>query len=183
MTLDGLPYVGHFTSKTPNMYIASGFAKWGMTNSIASSMILRDLIISGKSPWRDVYNPSRLTISASTKNFVVENLNVAEQLIGGKLSAVPNHVEIKPCEGKLVEANGQRAGAYRDEQGKLHVVDTTCTHMGCELNWNSAETSWDCPCHGSRFSNEGDIIEGPAVRPLEFNKDVNTIEKLIKDHY
>ena len=183
MTLDGLPYVGHFTSKTPNMYIATGFAKWGMTNSIASSMILRDLIIRGNSPWQDVYNPSRLTISASTKNFVVENLNVAEQLIEGKLSAVPDHVEIKPGEGKLIEANGQRAGAYRDEQGKLHVVDTTCTHMGCEVNWNSAETSWDCPCHGSRFSNEGDIIEGPAVRPLEFNKDVNTIEKLIKDHY
>jgi len=55
--------------------------------------------------------------------------------------------------------------------------------MGCEVNWNSAETSWDCPCHGSRFSNEGDIIEGPAIRPLEFNKDVNTIEKLIKEHY
>jgi len=165
------------------MYIATGFAKWGMTNSIASSMILKDLIIRGKSPWQDVYNPSRLTITASTKNFVVENLNVAEQLIEGKLSAVPDHVELKPGEGKLVEANGQRAGAHRDEQGKLHVVDTTCTHMGCEVNWNSAETSWDCPCHGSRFSIEGDIIEGPAVRPLEFNKDVNTIEKLIKDHY
>ena len=68
-------------------------------------------------------------------------------------------------------------------KGKLHVVDTTCTHMGCEVNWNSAEKSWDCPCHSSRFSNEGEIIEGPAVRPLEFNKDVNTIEKLIKDHY
>ena len=183
MTLDGLPYVGHFTSKTPNMYIATGFAKWGMTNSIASSMILKDLIINGKSPWQDVYNPSRLTISASTKNFVVENLNVAEQLIEGKISVVPDHVEIKPGEGKLVEVNGQRAGAHRDGQGKLHVVDTTCTHMGCEVSWNSAETSWDCPCHGSRFSIEGDIIEGPAVRPLEFNKDVNTIEKLIKDHY
>jgi glycine/D-amino acid oxidase-like deaminating enzyme/nitrite reductase/ring-hydroxylating ferredoxin subunit len=183
MTLDGLPYVGYLTSKTPNMYMATGFAKWGMTNSIASSMLIRDLIISGKSPWQDVYNPSRLTISASTKNFVVKNLNVAEQLIEGKLSTVSNHVEIKPGEGKLVEANGQRAGAYKDELGKLHVVDTTCTHMGCEVNWNSAETSWDCPCHGSRFSDEGEIIEGPAVRPLEFNKDVSTIEKLIKDHY
>ena len=183
MTMDGLPFVGHFTSKTPNMYIATGYGKWGMTNSIASAMILRDLIISGKSPWQDVYNPSRQTISASAKNFVIENLNVADKLIKGKISPLPQHVEIKPGKGEIIKANGERAGAYRDEQGTLHVVDTTCTHMGCELNWNSAEISWDCPCHGSRFSYEGDIIEGPAVKPLDFHKDVNTIEKLINDHF
>lgn len=183
MTLDGLPFVGHFTSETPNMYIATGFGKWGMTNSIASSMILRDLIISGKSPWQDVYNPSRLTITASAKNFVVQNLNVADQLIEGKISSLQEHVDIKPGEGKIIESNGERAGAYRDEQVSLHVVDTTCTHLGCEVNWNSAERSWDCPCHGSRFSIEGDVIEGPAVKPLEFNKDVNTLEKLIKEDF
>ena len=183
MTLDGLPFVGHFTSKTPNMYIATGYGKWGMTNSIASSMILRDLIISGKSPWQDVYNPSRLTITASAKNFVVQNLNVADQLIEGKVLPVPKPTEIKSGKGGIIEATGERAGAYRDEQGTLHVVDTTCTHMGCEVNWNSAERSWDCPCHGSRFSHAGDIIEGPAVRPLEFHKDVNTIKKLVKEKY
>jgi glycine/D-amino acid oxidase-like deaminating enzyme/nitrite reductase/ring-hydroxylating ferredoxin subunit len=183
MTLDGLPYVGHFTSDTPNMYIATGFAKWGMTNSIASSLILRDLIMTGKSPWQDVYNPSRESIAASAKNFVVQNLNVAHELIVGKISALPEQEIIKPGEGKVVEANGQRAGAHRDEQGILHVVNTTCTHMGCEVNWNSAEKSWDCPCHGSRFSYGGDIIEGPAVNPLNFQTDVDTLEKLIKDDY
>ncbi|MHB8124763.1 MAG: FAD-dependent oxidoreductase [Desulfitobacteriaceae bacterium] len=183
MTLDGLPYVGHFTSKTPNMYIATGYGKWGMTNSIASAMILRDLITIGRSPWQDVYNPSRQTIAASAKNFIVENFNVANKLIEGKIPLPPEHVEIKSGEGKIIEANGQRAGGYRDEQGALHVVDTTCTHMGCELNWNSAEKSWDCPCHGSRFSYEGDIIGGPAVTPLNFKKDVNTIEKLLKDNF
>ena len=183
MTMDGLPFVGHFTSKTPNMYIATGYGKWGMTNGIASSMILRDLIISGKSPWQDVYNPSRLTISSSAKNFVIENLNVADKLIEGKLFPLQEHVEIKPGKGEIIEANGERAGAYRDEQGTLHVVNTTCTHMGCECNWNSAEKSWDCPCHGSRFSYEGDIIEGPAVKPLDFHKDVNTIAKLITEHF
>ena len=183
MTLDGLPYVGHFTSNTPNLYIATGYGKWGMTNSMASSMILRDLIIDGKSAWQDAYNPSRETLIASTKTFVVENLNVAQELIEGKLSPLPSNVDIKPGEGKIIEANGQRAGAYRDEQGTLHVVDTTCTHMGCELNWNSAEKSWDCPCHGSRFSYEGDVIEGPALRPLDIHNDVNTIEKLLNDDY
>jgi len=138
MTLDGLPFVGHFTSKTPNMYIATGYGKWGMTNSIASAIILRDLIISGKSPWQDVYNPSRLTISASTKNFVVQGINVAEKLIGGKIATLPEQVEIKPGNGEIIEANGERAGAYRGERGTLHVIDTICTHLGCEVNWNSA---------------------------------------------
>jgi len=167
MTLDDVPYVGHFTSNTPNMYIATGFGKWGMTNSTASSLILRDLIIDGRSPWQDVYNPSRQTIAASAKTFVVENLNVAKELIKGKASPLPEDVDIKSSEGKVIEAEGQRAGAYRDNQGTLHVVNTTCTHLGCELMWNSAEKSWDCPCHGSRFSYEGDIIEGPAIKPLD----------------
>lgn len=183
MTLDGLPYVGHFTSKTPNMYIATGYCKWGMTNSIAAAMILKDLIINGRSPWQDVYDPSRQTALSSAKNFIVENLNVADKLIEGKLSQLPEQVEVKPGEGKIIKANGQRTGVYRDEQGILHTVDTTCTHMGCELNWNSAEKSWDCPCHGSRFSYKGEVIEGPALKPLNIQKDVNTIEKLIKDHF
>ncbi|MEN6317097.1 MAG: FAD-dependent oxidoreductase [Clostridiaceae bacterium] len=183
MTLDDVPYIGHFTSDTPNMYIATGFGKWGMTNSTVSSLILRDLIIAGKSPWQDVYNPSRKTLAASAKTFVVENLNVAKELIKGKTSRLPDDVDINADEGKVIEAEGQRAGAYKDEHGTMHIVNTTCTHMGCELMWNSAEKSWDCPCHGSRFSYEGDIIEGPAVKPLDMHNDVNTIEKVIKDHF
>jgi glycine/D-amino acid oxidase-like deaminating enzyme/nitrite reductase/ring-hydroxylating ferredoxin subunit len=183
MTLDGLPFVGHFTSKTPNMYITTGYCKWGMTNSIAAAMILKDLIINGKSPWQDVYNPSRQTILSSARNFIVENLNVADKLIAGKISSLPEQVEVKPGEEKIIEANGQRTGVYRDEQSMLHTVDTTCTHMGCELNWNSAEKSWDCPCHGSRFSYKGEVLEGPALKPLNLQKDINTIEKLIKDHF
>jgi glycine/D-amino acid oxidase-like deaminating enzyme/nitrite reductase/ring-hydroxylating ferredoxin subunit len=183
MTLDDVPYVGHFTPKTENMYVATGYGKWGMTNSMVSAMILKNLIVHGESPWQDVYNPLRQTIVASAKNFVVENLNVAGQLIEGKISTPPEHVDIKPGEGKIIESEGHRSGAYRDEQGTLHVVNTTCTHMGCEINWNSAEKTWDCPCHGSRFTYEGDIVEGPAVRPLNAHKDVNTVEKLVKDKF
>lgn len=183
MTLDDVPYVGHFTSDTPNMFIATGFGKWGMTNSTASSMILRDMIMEGRSPWQDVYNPSRQTIMASAKSFIVENLNVAKELIKGKTTPVPDETNIQTSEGKVIKAEGQRAGAYRDNQGTLHVVNTTCTHMGCELMWNSAEKSWDCPCHGSRFSYEGDIVEGPAVSPLDKSNDVNTIEKVVKEYF
>jgi len=170
MTVDGVPYIGQFSAKTPHMYLATGFAKWGMTNSTVSAILLRDLIIKGESPWQDVYNPSRGTIAASAKNFLVENLNVAKELIEGKITPVPEEGEIKPGEGKVIMVDGQRTGAYRDEKGTLHLVDTTCTHLGCELNWNAAEKSWDCPCHGSRFTYEGDIIEGPTVKPLKKHK-------------
>jgi len=171
MTLDDIPYIGRFTANTPNLYITTGYGKWGMTNSTASAMLLRDLIIKGTSPWEEVYDPSRQTLAASAKNFLVENLDVAEKFITGKLSPLPKDVDIAPGEGKIVEANGQRTGAYRDEKGTLHLVDTTCTHLGCELSWNSAEKYWDCPCHGSRFSYEGEIIDGPTVKPLRTDKE------------
>jgi len=183
MTLDDIPYIGRFKSDTPNLYIATGFGKWGMTNSTVASLLLRDLIIMGRSPWQEVYNPSRKTIAASAKTFVMENLNVAKELIKGKLASIPEDVELEPGEGKVVEVGGEKAGAYKDYDGKVYVVNTTCTHMGCELKWNSAEKTWDCPCHGSRFSYKGDVVEGPAVHPLERDNDVNTVEKLIKDDF
>ncbi|OQB14695.1 MAG: Gamma-glutamylputrescine oxidoreductase [Firmicutes bacterium ADurb.Bin193] len=183
MTVDGIPYIGQYKSDTPNLYITTGFGKWGMTNSTVSAMLLKDLIVYGKSRWQEVYNPSRQTIIASAKSIVVENLNVAKELIKGKIMPVPQDVEIKNGEGKVVKAEGQRTGAYRDENENLHLVNTTCTHMGCELNWNSAERSWDCPCHGSRFSYDGKVLEGPAISPLDYDNDVNTVEKLIKDKF
>lgn len=168
-TMDGAPYAGHLTSKTSNIYVATGFDKWGMTNSTASAMIIRDLIVSGKNPWVDVYNPSRVDVSASAAKFVKENADVAVSLISGKLEMPPGNADLEKGEAKLVASNSQRLGAYRDEKGMLHVVDTTCTHMGCELRWNDAERTWDCPCHGSRFTYEGEIVEGPAINPLSHN--------------
>ncbi|NLX62899.1 MAG: FAD-dependent oxidoreductase, partial [Tissierellia bacterium] len=182
-TPDGIPYIGYFTSNTPNLYIATGFQKWGMTNSMVSAMIIKDLIVKGESPWQEVYSPSRKNIIQGAKNFIVENLKVAEHLIDGKISPLPKEIHLKPGEAKVVKIQGERVGAYKDKGGKIHLVNTTCTHMGCKLNWNSAEKSWDCPCHGSRFTYTGEIIEGPAVKPLSFTDDVNTIEKLLKEDF
>jgi len=172
-SMDEIPYIGHLTSDTPNIYVATGFRKWGMTNSTVAALMFRDLIMNGGSPWSDVYSPSRFTPSASAKNFVKENLNVAKHLIVGKLSPAPTETDIPRGEGKIIEVDGQRMGAYRDENGVLHIVDTTCTHLGCELQWNSAEKSWDCPCHGSRFTYEGEIIDGPALHQLSHIKHPN----------
>ncbi len=166
MPLDNVPYVGNLTSNTPHIYLATAFRKWGMTNSTAAAIILRDLIIKGENPWTPVYDPSRFTPMASAKNFIVENANVAQQFVTGKLSLNSKDVDISVGEGKILEIKGQRVGAYKDESNKLHFVNTTCTHLGCEIQWNSAENSWDCPCHGSRYTYEGDVIEGPTTRPL-----------------
>lgn len=165
-TPDEVPYAGPLTSKTPNLYIACGFRKWGMTNGTASAHLIADLIVKDESPYQDLYDPSRFTLAGSVKNFVVENADVAKQFVSGKLSPVPDEPDLAPMEGRVVEGEGQKLGVFKDGGGRLHWVDTTCPHMGCELAWNSAEHSWDCPCHGSRFTCEGDILEGPAQKPL-----------------
>ncbi len=166
MTIDSIPYVGHLTSKATNVFVATGFGKWGMTNSTASAMILTDLITKGESKWSPVYNPSRFDVNSIPK-LVSENLDVAVTLVGGKITPIPNDVEIKNGEAKVISVEGESFGAYRDENGKLHIVDITCTHLGCELVWNEAEKTWDCPCHGSRFSYNGDNVEGPAFNQLK----------------
>lgn len=167
MTVDSVPYVGYLNSRTTNILVATGFGKWGMTNSTASAKILTDLITKGESPWAPVYSPSRFDIIASGAKLVSENLDVAETLLGGKITPAPKDVDIKNGEAKVINVDGEKVGAYRDEQGNLHMVDVTCTHLGCELVWNEAETTWDCPCHGSRFSYDGENIEGPAFNPLK----------------
>ncbi|QAA30341.1 FAD-dependent oxidoreductase [Clostridium manihotivorum] len=165
ITIDNLPYVGLINSNTSRVFVATGFGKWGMTNSTAAAIIITDLIADGKNKWQEVYSPSRFDISSVPK-IVETNLDVAKNLIKGKLEALPEELEVKNGEAKVVKVNGERLGAYRDEDGNLHVVNTTCTHLGCELEWNEAEKTWDCPCHGSRFNYDGDNVEGPAFNKL-----------------
>ena len=175
ITLDGVPYVGNLTSSSENIYVATGYGEWGMTNGTAAANILRDIIVKNESPYREVYNPYRNITVDGIKNFVKENFDVAKELIKGKLEVGQCNVDLKNDEGKMVEIDGERYGAYRDINGELHIVDITCTHLGCELKWNSAEKSWDCPCHGSRFTFEGDVIEGPAFKRLNQYKEKNFI--------
>lgn len=176
MTIDGIPFVGHLTSQSGNIYVATGFNKWGMSNSTAAAMILKDLIVNGANPWAPVYDPHRLTIPSIT-TLVTQNANVAKELISGKLRPAAENAQIKKGEAAIINVDGDKAGAYRDENGKLHVLDITCTHMGCELAWNNAELSWDCPCHGSRFSYEGQVAEGPALNRLkEIGEGANRVE-------
>ncbi len=167
VTLDGVPYIGRITSRHPNIYVATGFYKWGMSTSALSAMMIRDLILEKENRYAELFTPSRFKADPSIKHFVTQNADVAKELVTGKIEIVHLKPEdLVPGQGGVVKHQGKRAGAYRDENGLLYLLDTTCTHMGCEVKWNEAERSWDCPCHGSRFDYKGEVIEGPATEAL-----------------
>jgi glycine/D-amino acid oxidase-like deaminating enzyme/nitrite reductase/ring-hydroxylating ferredoxin subunit len=160
---DKIPYIGYLKKGKDNLFVATGFRKWGMTTSAVAAMLIRDLIVWGSNPWQDVYSPQRgMGLKAAGKTAGM-NVEVAAELITGKLAkAGPS----KSGEAWVESRRGKKIGYYRDPQGEIHRVDLTCTHLGCEVAWNSAEKTWDCPCHGSRFTPDGEIISGPALKPL-----------------
>ena len=168
-SIDHLPYIGKFAPQSRRLYTATGFHKWGLAQGVAAAMILEDLILGRENPWASLYDPGRMKPLASAKDFVKETANVASRFISDRVTKRGGRDadELAPGEGDIVQLDGQKVAGFRDEDGTLHAVSTACTHMGCQLNWNSGDRSWDCPCHGSRFSPDGEILHGPAVRPLE----------------
>ena len=164
---DGLPYIGE--TLEGDVYVATGFSTDGLTYGVLSAMIFDDLINGRENRWAEIYKATRFTPVKSAKNFIKENLDVAAQfkdLLPGQADA-EEFREVKAGEGKVVEADNSKLAVYRDESGQVHCVSAVCTHMGCIVDWNNAEKSWDCPCHGSRFEISGEIIEGPALDPLK----------------
>ena len=168
VTLDKLPFIGHLTSGKPHILVATGFRKWGMTTGTAAALLIDKLVAGEDSPYESLFAPSRFPADPSLKTLITQNANVAQHLIAGKLEMVHRRPsDLGKDEGGVVSVHGKRAGAYRNGQDELYIVDTTCTHMGCEVEWNEAERTWDCPCHGSRFSYAGEVMEGPAKKPLK----------------
>jgi glycine/D-amino acid oxidase-like deaminating enzyme/nitrite reductase/ring-hydroxylating ferredoxin subunit len=168
VTLDKVPYIGPLTSKREHILVATGYKKWGMTTGTVAGQLLADYVLNRENPYQELYSPSRFHADPDLKSIISTNVDVAKHLIKGKLEMVPRDPsDLQNGEGSVVMYNGQRAGAYKDKFGKLYIVDTTCTHIGCETEWNHAEKTWDCPCHGSRFSYSGEVVEGPARLALE----------------
>ena len=170
MPVDGLPYVGKLPLGNGRVWLATGYRKWGMTNGSAAALMIRDGIEGRPNPWAETFDANRADVGASARAFVIENLDVAKRFVCDRVRHLTG-VEpeaVAAGEGAIVEAaDGERVGAFRDEEGRLHAVSLTCTHLGCHVTWNPAERSWDCPCHGSRFGVDGEVLHGPAVRPLE----------------
>ncbi len=169
VTLDKIPYVGPVTSKQSNVFVATGFRKWGMTNSTNAALVICDSIVGEQNAYQSLFPPSRdQRIIPSVKNMLTYNADVTKHLVKGKLDHPKVDIDtLKNNEACITTKDGNRVGVYKDNQGMLHAVDTTCTHLGCEVTWNKAELSWDCPCHGSRFSIYGEVLNGPAVKSLQ----------------
>jgi glycine/D-amino acid oxidase-like deaminating enzyme/nitrite reductase/ring-hydroxylating ferredoxin subunit len=163
-TPDRVPYVGKAAPGSSNVYVATGFGGWGMTNSTVAGMLLRDLILGRDNPWAEVYDPNRLK-TTGIGQVVRQGASYARHFVLDRLdSSEPE--SIGPGEGGIVRGADGAVAFFRAEDGTVSRLSPVCTHMGCFVTWNGAERSWDCPCHGSRYSTTGEVIHGPAIKPL-----------------
>ncbi len=166
-TIDGLAFIGRNPLDEKNVYIATGDCGMGMTHGTIAGILLTDLILERPNPWADLYSPRRKTVGA-VGEFAQENVNVAVQytdwLTGGDVASVD---DIAPDSGAIVRCGLRKLAVYRDETGALHRYSAVCPHLGCIVQWNSGDRTWDCPCHGSRFDRLGAVINGPSDGDLE----------------
>ncbi|MDQ4145262.1 MAG: FAD-dependent oxidoreductase [Actinomycetota bacterium] len=166
-SVDHVPYVGQLTRGSEHVFTATGFAGWGMTNGTMSGMLLTDLVRGVENPWAGLYDSNRLNPSASAKEFIKENTNVAIRFFTDRIRSLSKNVaDIPEGQGNVVAVGPKSVAVYKDEGGNVHALSARCTHLGCIVQWNGAEKSWDCPCHGSRFTTEGEVLQGPATKPL-----------------
>ena len=165
--VDRVPFVGRLGPGTEHVYVGTGFKGWGMTGGAAAGRILSDLVLTGASPWADVFDPLRVEPRASAKRFLEENAEVAGHFVGDRIKSLLSAGDLPSRgEGTVTREGGRAYGVYRDDDGELHAVSAVCPHMDCLVQWNDAERTWDCPCHGSRFDYDGEVISGPALEDL-----------------
>ena len=163
--VDSLGYMG----KNPgdeNVYIITGDSGNGMTHATIGAMIINDLINGVENPWASLYSPSRITLNTA-KDFVEEAANMASQYLDWFAAGDVEKAEaLNKGDGGIISSGLHKIAAYRDEQNELHTFSAVCPHLGCIVKWNADEKSFDCPCHGSRFSCEGTVINGPSKTDL-----------------
>jgi glycine/D-amino acid oxidase-like deaminating enzyme/nitrite reductase/ring-hydroxylating ferredoxin subunit len=161
-TVDGLAFIGRNPMDADNVYVVTGDSGMGITHGTIAGMLLMDMILGRENPWEKLYDPSRKTVSAAG-SFLKENLNVAtrysEWLTPGEVDSVD---EISKSSGAILRQGLTKLAVYRDEHGVVHKLSAVCPHLQCIVHWNPADTTWDCPCHGSRFRATGEVINGPA---------------------
>jgi len=164
MTPDSIPYIGKYSVNMPNIYVATGFNKWGMTSAMVSALIISDMITGNENEYQKIFNPRRLMLSGSRK-LLKDAAIITISLISEYLK-IPhdNFSDIEQGNAGVIKHDGKRIGVYRDRENKYYLVTTKCPHLGCSLEWNQNELTWDCPCHGSRFDYRGNLINNPAMR-------------------
>jgi glycine/D-amino acid oxidase-like deaminating enzyme/nitrite reductase/ring-hydroxylating ferredoxin subunit len=169
ISVDRVPYVGRLRRGTDHVLAATAYSKWGMTSGTLAAMLLTDRIVGRRNEWADLFDSKRLKPKAALSRFVKENASAGLRFFADRLRrADESDLEaLGPGEGAIARVQGRKRAVYRDESGALHVLSPVCQHLYCHVRWNPAERSWDCPCHGSRYSGEGQIIQGPTVKPLK----------------
>lgn len=167
ITLDKIPYIGEFSNLMKNVYIGTGFNKWGMTSSHIAAKLISDKIVGKIEEFTKTFNATRfdpIENKEEVKNMVVDT---AKSMIGKRIKKEKLELDdMKEETGAVIEAEGGKVGVYKKEDGTLILVHPVCTHLGCMLTWNDADKTWDCPCHGSRFDKEGRVLQGPAMQDL-----------------
>lgn len=172
MTLDGLPYVGRYSRLNPSYYVACGFNKWGMSNSMVAAELITSLILKQEHPLSKLFSPQRINLS----NTFFNRLALAKRSLSHYLKRFMSTDSFQqlPCDqATVLEINQKKIGVYRDCQGDYHFIDAICPHLGCLLSFNPEEKSWDCPCHGSSFDIDGNLISNPANHGLAHQKKPN----------
>ncbi len=164
---DSAPYIGFYSNNTPNWYVATGFMKWGMSSSMVAADIISDMISGIKNPYAEMFSPQRFETSAmvnimketgqAVKGLIIKNVTLAKSVLD----------ELPKGSGGIVESDEGKVGVYKDDGGKIYIVNSQCPHLRCQLEWNPDEKSWDCPCHGSRFDYLGRLIDNPAQNDIE----------------
>ncbi|HEY9722345.1 MAG TPA: Rieske 2Fe-2S domain-containing protein, partial [Oscillatoriaceae cyanobacterium] len=163
--LDGIPAIGRWGD---HQLLATGFAGNGMTMATFAGMLLADLLLGRDNDLADLFDPRHLHLRVGAVAYLEEGAETAAYFLGDRLrqNTTPLSV-LAPGEGKLIELDGRQVAASRDTHGALHLLSPVCTHLGCLVHWNDAERTWDCPCHGSRYAQDGQVLDGPAIAPLE----------------
>ena len=170
-TVDGLPYVGR-NPTNGHVWVATGYAGNGMTHGTMAAILISDLICGRRNEWADLYDPARVKPVSSFKEWIRENVDYPLHFVADRLKrpAARSVEDVPRGEGRIAEIAGERLALHRDEAGTLTALSPVCTHMGCEVRWNPAARSWDCPCHGGRFAPDGQVLDGPPIRPLRRKK-------------
>jgi glycine/D-amino acid oxidase-like deaminating enzyme/nitrite reductase/ring-hydroxylating ferredoxin subunit len=167
-SVDGLPFIGRNSGAT-NVFVATAFGGNGMTFGTIAALLVSDLMLGRVNEWEALYLATRVKPLASAANYVKENASFPVHLVGDWLAGAEAKTlaDIQPGQGKTLTVKGERLAVYRALDGALQACSAVCTHLGCVVKFNEAETSWDCPCHGSRFTVTGEVLDGPATRNLE----------------
>jgi glycine/D-amino acid oxidase-like deaminating enzyme/nitrite reductase/ring-hydroxylating ferredoxin subunit len=167
ISLDKIPYIGEFSTTTENMFIATGFKKWGISSSNVAANILTDKILGRENKYEYVFRSTRFEPVKNHEELGNMLKEVTHSLVLNKLRVPKDKFEdIEEGEGKIIEIDGDKVGVYKDENGEVFAVKPVCSHLGCEVSFNNLEKTWDCPCHGSRYTYKGEYLYEPTVNGL-----------------